>query len=450
MTCLDDDIVLGLVEGRLAVHGDIEAHLDTCESCREVVAQVARVQAPAGVLERGHTVGRYVIGELLGAGAMGRVYSAWEPELDRRVALKLLVDPGAGARERIVREAQAMAKLDHPNVVGVHEVGTAAEGVYVAMELVEGQTLRAWADPVRPWREVVPVLVEVARGLAAVHSAGVVHRDIKPDNVVVGADGRARLADFGLARAGTTPAPTTTVEPALAAGTPASVVAGTPAYMAPEVLRGGAADRASDQFSLGVLAYEVLAGRRPFAGSTWASLLETIEQREPAQLRGIPAWLDDLTLGGAAQEGLVRATLLFLDGALATPMSTAAPPVAISVDAELRALAEKDAFPDPLEMRIREAIAQYLASGVSLEQVARRLRMSPRTLQRSLSERGTSWSREVDEARRTRAIAALEEGVDKTTSIAGELGFSDASAFFRAFRRWTGTTPRHWAARRTR
>jgi len=293
--CFDDDLVLDLVEGRLAAArlADADAHLDTCETCRDVVAQVARVQAPSGVLERGHTVGRYVIGELLGAGAMGRVYSAWEPELDRRVALKLLVDPGAGARERIVREAQAMAKLDHPNVVGVHEVGTAAEGVYVAMELVEGTTLRAWAEPVRPWREVVPVLVEVARGLAAVHSAGVVHRDIKPDNVVVGADGRTRLADFGLARAGTTPAPTTTVEPALAAGTPVSVVAGTPAYMAPEVLRGGAADRASDQFSFGVLAYEVLAGRRPFTGTTWATLLDAIEERAPAPIRGVPVWLDD-------------------------------------------------------------------------------------------------------------------------------------------------------------
>lgn len=140
--------------------------------------------------------------------------------------------------------------------------------------------------------------------------------------------------------------------------------------------------------------------------------------------------------------------LLFLDGALSLPMSTAAPPVAASVDAELRALAEKDVFPDPFEMRVRDAIGARLADGVTLADVAQALRMSPRTLQRNLSERGTSWSREIDEARRVRALAALEQGDDKTAAIAGELGFADASAFFRAFRRWTGTTPRHWAAQR--
>lgn len=294
MTCLDDDLVLGLVEGRLAaaVLADVDEHLDGCQSCRDVISHVARTQAPARVLERGHTVGRYVIGDLLGAGAMGRVYSAWEPELDRRVALKLLVDPGVGARDRMAREAKAMAKLDHPNVVGVHEVGTSEDGVYVAMELVEGVTLRAWVDPVRPWRDVVPVLIEIARGLAAVHAAGVTHRDIKPDNIIIGADGRARLGDFGLARSGAS-APTQSAEPTLALGTPASAIAGTPAYMAPEVLRGAAADPASDQFSFGVLAYEALAGKRPFGGTTWAALLVAIEDTEVPGVRGAPAWLDD-------------------------------------------------------------------------------------------------------------------------------------------------------------
>jgi tetratricopeptide (TPR) repeat protein len=320
VTCLDDDIVLGLVEGRLgaAILADVDVHLDTCPSCRDVVAQVARVSAPSHVLERGHTVGRYVIGDLLGAGAMGRVYSAWEPELDRRVALKLLVEPGAGARARVIREAQAMAKLDHPNVVGVHEVGTSEDGVYVAMELVEGMTLRAWAGlvpgvarrsppppvPVRPWREVVPVLIEIARGLAAVHAAGVIHRDIKPENIIVGADGRARLGDFGLARSGastpgggasppdTSGPGTGATEPSLALGTPTSAIAGTPAYMAPELLRGRSADEASDQFSFGVLAYEVLGGKRPFGGTTWAALLQAIEAGNAPALRGVPAWLE--------------------------------------------------------------------------------------------------------------------------------------------------------------
>lgn len=139
--------------------------------------------------------------------------------------------------------------------------------------------------------------------------------------------------------------------------------------------------------------------------------------------------------------------LLFLDGALQASMSTAAAPVAASVDAELRALASREIFPDPTQMRVRAAIDRSLGEGASLAHVARLLHMSPRTLQRTLAQQGTSWTREVDEARRVRAMAALSSGEDKTTSIATELGFSDASAFFRAFRRWTGTTPRSYRAR---
>lgn len=146
---------------------------------------------------------------------------------------------------------------------------------------------------------------------------------------------------------------------------------------------------------------------------------------------------------GAREDALV-----YLDGALQTPLTTSAPPVAASVDAELAALAAKQELPDPLQTRIRSAIESRLADGVGLADVARVLKMSTRTLQRTLAQRGTSWSREVDEARRARALAALAEGEDKTATIAAELGFSDASAFFRAFRRWTGTTPRHYLSRR--
>jgi eukaryotic-like serine/threonine-protein kinase len=294
--CIDDDTVLGLIEGRIApaALAGIEDHLDTCATCRDVVAHVAQVASPARVLERGTSVGRYVVGEPLGAGAMGRVYSAWEPELDRRVALKLLVSDGiAGGRERVVREAQAMARLSHPNVVGVHEVGTSEHGVYVAMELVDGDNLRAWAAAQRPWRDVVAVLAGAARGLAAVHAAGVIHRDFKPDNVIVGADGRARLGDFGLARAGNGRESEPRGELVLASGTPATAIAGTPAYMAPEVLRGGAATPASDQFSFGVTAYEALTGARPSTGATWTELLAAIEHETVAPIRGVPGWLDD-------------------------------------------------------------------------------------------------------------------------------------------------------------
>ncbi len=250
MTCLDDDTVLGLVEGRVVVGEAIDVHLDSCPSCRDVVAQVAKARVP----ER---VGGYVLGELLGIGAMGRVYAAVQPGLERQVAIKLM--PGAD-----LREAQAMARLNHPNVVTVHEVGTTDDGVFVVMELVDGRDLRAWSG--KPWREVVPLLAEVARGLAAVHAAGVVHRDVKPDNVIVGADRRARLCDFGLA--------------ALESGTTS---AGTPAYMAPEVLAGGPATAASDQFSFGVTAYALLAGKRPYA--------RVADGTEPPPLDA-PRWLD--------------------------------------------------------------------------------------------------------------------------------------------------------------
>ena len=284
MTCLDDDTVLGLVEGRIAppLLVDLDVHLDSCATCRAVIAQVSR----ANVVERGRTIGRYVIGDLLGTGTMGRVYAAWEPELDRNVALKLLRDDSAPARARLLREAQSMAKLAHPNVVTVHEVGMNGDDVFVAMELVDGDNLRAWAGA-RSWRDKNAMLVEVARGLAAVHAAGVIHRDVKPDNIIVGRDGRARLGDFGLARS-----ETTAREPAhntLAVGSTA--IAGTPAYMAPEVLQGDAADAASDQFSFGVTAYEILSGTRPFPGRTWAEIAMACATTSPAPLAG-PRWLD--------------------------------------------------------------------------------------------------------------------------------------------------------------
>jgi tRNA A-37 threonylcarbamoyl transferase component Bud32/tetratricopeptide (TPR) repeat protein len=336
MGCLDDDTVLRLVEGELAAAGLVDAgadaHLDTCERCRAVVAAVARGR---GGLAEGARIGRYVVGEPLGAGAMAQVYAAWEPELDRRVALKVLREPPdadvGDARRRVIAEAQAMARLAHPNVVAVHEVGTVDDAVFVAMELVEGDTLRDWVERPRPWREVAAVLLEVARGLAAVHAAGVVHRDVKPDNVIVGADGRARLGDFGLARAAKTDSETETeadsetdsetetetdsetetetetetesdshviavaarAVPAIGTPTATHVIAGTPAYMAPEVLAGRSADAASDQFCFGVMAWELLHGERPYGGATWSALHRAASAGAPRAPRAaVPRWLD--------------------------------------------------------------------------------------------------------------------------------------------------------------
>ena len=229
---------------------------------------------PGGVLPRGTAIGRYVILDRIGGGGMGVVYTGYDPELDRKVALKLLrPDRAAGeaARLRLLREAQAIARLSHPNVVAVHDAGTFGDQVFLAMEYVEGTTLRRWLDEERrSWGEVVDRFALAGRGLAAAHAAGLVHRDFKPDNVLLGKDGRVRVADFGLARAAGETGEEEPVSPEsggiLASPiTQLGVAVGTPAYMAPEQLRGERADARSDQFSFCVALWEALCGERPFA-----------------------------------------------------------------------------------------------------------------------------------------------------------------------------------------
>jgi len=194
---------------------------------------------------------------LLGAGGMGVVFEAHDLVLDRTVALKVVrAADGAGtAQARLCLEARAMAKLTHPNVVTIFDVGTVSDRVFIAMELVRGATLRAQLGGDRPWREQVQILAQAGRGLAAAHAAGVVHRDFKPDNVLVGDDGLARVADFGLACIDQAGAP--------APGHRPGAIAGTLAYMAPERLDGEATP-GSDQFAFCVTAFELLEGWRPF------------------------------------------------------------------------------------------------------------------------------------------------------------------------------------------
>src|SRR6185312_8785201 len=150
----------------------------------------------------GDRIGRYVILSSLGKGGMSVVFLAYDPELDRKVALKLMrVNMlGEKGRLRLQREAQALAKLSHPNVVPVYDAGTVGDQAFVAMEFVEGKTLRKWLKDGHDWREVLAVMMDAGRGLAAAHAAGLVHRDFKPDNVLMGEDGRVRVLDFGLAR----------------------------------------------------------------------------------------------------------------------------------------------------------------------------------------------------------------------------------------------------------
>ena len=221
-----------------------------------------------GSSPREHRLGRFVVDGYAGDGAMGRVYVAYDPSLDRRVALKMMhADTLRGGERgrRLVEEAKALAKLTHPNVVPVYEIGEIDDEVFVAMELVEGSDLRDWlVDETRTWQEVLRVFIQAAQGVAAAHAVGLIHRDFKPANVIVGGDGRTRVVDFGLARAGAeeseSPGATSSALPR------ATAAAGTPAYMAPEVLAGEPASARSDQYSVGVALHEALhgsAGRVP-------------------------------------------------------------------------------------------------------------------------------------------------------------------------------------------
>jgi tetratricopeptide (TPR) repeat protein len=227
-------------------------------------------------------IGRYVVLRELGRGGMGVVYAAYDEELDRRIALKVLHASRAAdadARARILRESRALARLSHPNVVHVYEVGDFEGSVYLAMEHVHGVTLRQWLKEPRPWRASLAMLIETGRGLSAAHHASLVHRDFKPANVLVGDDGRPRVLDFGLARASDGEATedepvAASVAPALALVDPlashltvANTLLGTPAYMAPEQWLSLPAGPAADQYAFAVTVYETLYGRRPYEGT---------------------------------------------------------------------------------------------------------------------------------------------------------------------------------------
>jgi eukaryotic-like serine/threonine-protein kinase len=241
-------------------------------------------------------VGRFELLQKLGQGGMGVVFAARDPELDRTVAIKMLHSDGSDDVQRLLREAKAMARLSHPNVVTVFEAGTAREQVFLAMEFVQGRDLRRWiaAGP-HSWRDVLALLVQAARGLVALHGAGLVHRDFKPENVMITDDGIAKVADFGLARATTdTAAVEETLERSDADAdigvgirtiTRAGAIVGTPAYAAPEVLEGRRGDARSDQFSFCVTAHEALYGERPFHGNSLHSLVENMTR---GRVRPVP------------------------------------------------------------------------------------------------------------------------------------------------------------------
>ena len=341
MECLDANQVQDLMAGELdaAQRASVLGHLDTCEDCRELLGFTAREELasplhrtqpypdqivaprdaagdvdalgatadasdavgltatrkpsaklipprdtttvpPAATSE--HQFGRYELIERIGAGAMGVVWRAHDPKLGRRVALKLLKRRDVTLTERLVREAQAMAQVNHENVVAVYDVGTAQGATYIAMELVQGKSLRAWQTAERRTiTELVRAYVAAGRGLAAAHGAGIVHRDFKADNVLVADDGRVRVTDFGLAAAkfdqiqrGGSSADESDEDAVQL--TRSGALLGTPSYMAPEQFTGGNVDPRTDQFNFCASLYEALYGERAFAGAKLGELSENV------------------------------------------------------------------------------------------------------------------------------------------------------------------------------
>jgi tetratricopeptide (TPR) repeat protein len=336
-------------------------------------------------------VGKYHVVEQLGAGGMGVVYRARDEELGRDVALKLVTANNAEGdsqgRARLLREAQALARLSHPNVIAVYEVGRYQDGVFLAMELVEGQRVDTWLRTPRGWREVLRVFREAGRGLDAAHAAGLLHRDFKPTNLMLGADGRVRVLDFGLARArgaipsvrtivprealhddiptaqsgrtsqtvvepntGEADAPAAPQEPTssspnllLTPVTRVGAIVGTPPYMAPEQHDGQVGDERSDQFSFCVAFWQALYGERPFGGAT---VMELVQHIQTGKIRPPPA--------GSKVPGFIRQILqrgLSVDPAARWP----------SMSALLDALAN-----DPAETRRRVLSAGAVVALVGL------------------------------------------------------------------------------------
>lgn len=311
--CLNDEQANAFVRGDLLRTEAIrfEAHVDGCSSCGQLVALLNQVVTHGSdhgsdtqqELQPGQHIGRYSVLSRAGSGAMSVVYEAYDPNLDRSIAIKLLRTDtvGSAASTRVARlllEARTLARLSHENVVVVHEVGTHGHQVFIAMEFVRGHTLTQWlAETPGSQHEIIDVFLAAGRGLCAAHDAGLVHRDVKPDNVLVGADGRVRVTDFGLAMVDpglvNSPSESTSIRI-----TRTGMCVGTPAYMAPEQWD-GEGSALSDQFSFCVALFEACSGQRPFAGETIVQLLLNVKA---GQIEGSvsQAWLQRVLARGLA------------------------------------------------------------------------------------------------------------------------------------------------------
>ncbi len=342
--CPGGDAVGAMVAGALseAERAAIADHAAVCDRCRAWIGGLVEVGAAGAIaqepdellasgdgqatdmleLGRGTRIGRYVIRERLGMGGMGVVHAAIDSELRRRVAVKLLRPDGRGligsnGRERLMREARTLARLAHPNVVTVFDAGEHCGHLFIAMELVDGGSLSAWLRRTpRKTDEIVERLIEAGRGLAAAHAAGLVHRDVKPDNILIGLDGRARVTDFGLAQLGDAPsvpgkaesfASATTLDIVMLTRT--GMLMGTPMYMAPEQWMGGEINARTDQWSFCATLYEALAGVRPFVVDDPVARSSAIADGRlavPARGRRVPGWIRKIVTRGLRADPAAR------------------------------------------------------------------------------------------------------------------------------------------------
>ncbi len=351
MACLDENEVVALLSGGL--RGDAlqvaQQHLDGCEECLDLVGLFQQAEADeenplaerrsqnheTPVLEMseseeinfnakpGSKIGRYEILRPIGRGGMGVVYLATDPKLGRKVAIKL-VKPSLKADDRVqhyerrlMREARAMAQLTHPNVLTIYDVGMHGDQVFLASEWVDGATLEDWiCEHTHHWQSIVTMFRGAARGLAAAHEAGLIHRDFKPSNVMIGKDHRVLVFDFGLVKS------TRATMGEITTQLSGNFIVGTPAYMSPEQMVGDPADERSDQFSFCASLYESIAGKRPFAGRSLVELLSNIKAGKIEEPRKIPKWLWELLKRGLQRKPEDRypsmnAVLAVMDAGLA-------------------------------------------------------------------------------------------------------------------------------------
>ncbi|MEM9457633.1 MAG: protein kinase [Myxococcota bacterium] len=300
---MDDRTTTLIAPGGFAIHRPTEPPSD--DFARSIAYQTIRDHLFG--TECGYTIGRYLVEKLIGRGGMGEVYSAYDPKLDRRVAIKRVSDTNGSIsdvrlRDALMMDARSTARISHANVVKTHDCGLDGDELYVVMELVEGSTLGQWleAQP-RSWREIVEVFVQAGEGLACAHQHGIIHRDFKPANVLISDQGQARVADFGLARItdDLRRSPPDDSAPSLAS----AELAGTPQYMAPEQYEGAELSPQTDQFAYCNALYRALFHHAPFDGRTIHELSENVKKglvRSPRNRLGAPRALVRAVLRGLA------------------------------------------------------------------------------------------------------------------------------------------------------